>query len=77
MVKAPILNYEDYEDYDMLYSVIKMVAHNATRLEKTVEEFIDEHPSDAGMILIRDAYANQLKRGRALLRLDMNYQRDN
>ena len=40
----------------------------------TVKTYIDEHPSEAGRLLSIDAYAHQMKRGRALLRLDVNHQ---
>ena len=36
-------------------------------------DYIEEHPSDAGMLLIRDGFTHQLKRGHAILQLDMNH----
>ena len=69
---------EDNEDYDLLYSAIKVCVddefgHKYHISRETVKPYIDEHPSEVGRLLSIDAYAYQLKRGRALLRLEMNH----
>ena len=69
---------EDIEDYNLLYTAIKVCVndeyddkyHISRRFVKT---YIDEHPSEAGRLLSIDAYTHQLKRGRALLRLDVTH----
>ena len=43
-------------------------------IDKCVHEYIDEHPSDAGLLFTSENYVCQLKRGCALLRLDMIHQ---
>ena len=65
----------DKDDYDRLCSAICVALAGTCRtwlLQIKVKKYIDEHPSDAGMLLTSDGYAYQLKRGRALLRLNMN-----
>ena len=72
VVKAPS---SDRDDYGLLYAAIG-VARGDTyswRSQQTFNEYIHEHPSDAGKLSASDGYANQLKLGRALLRLDMNH----
>ena len=74
LVEAPN---SDYDDNDILCSAIKDAVGraftNACKNKKIVENYIDANPSNAGMILIRDEYGYQMKRGRALLRLDSNH----
>ena len=65
----------DFEVYDLLHSAIKVAMGDTYSIGKSQDEFnrfINDHPSNAGEIFTRDAHAFQLKRGRALLRIDMN-----
>ena len=72
VIKARRENNDD--DDDLLYSAIDVAMDNkySWRSQQSIEEYIDNHPSDAAMLLTSDGYACQLKRGCALLRLDMN-----
>ena len=65
VVEAPI-KYAD--DNDKLYSAIRV----AINRNFSIEEYFDEYPSEGGMLISSVDYASQLKRGRALLRLDTN-----
>ena len=61
------------DDYFLLYSAIKVAGDYTVRdLQRFFNTYIEENPSDAGRLITNNAYAYQLKRGRALLRLDMN-----
>ena len=69
---------KDNEDYDLLNSAIKVSVDDESDYkyhisQGTVKTYIDEHPSEAGRLISIDAYSYQLKRGRALLRLEMNH----
>ena len=69
---------EDNEDYDLLYYAIDVGVEDEYYFKyqisrEIVETYIDEHPSEAGRLLTSEHYVCQLKRGRALLRLDMKY----
>ena len=55
----------DDDDDDLLYSVMRVTDTTLTYLQ----QYIDEHPSEGGMLISSVNYASQLKRGRALLRL--------
>ena len=75
-VKVGRIPTEDNEDCDLLYYAIKVSVDDELDRKYhisrgTVKTYIDEHPSEAGRLLSIDAYAYQLKRGRALLRLDV------
>ena len=63
-------------DYELLCSAIKVAMGDASitwRLKFEVEQYINEHPSNAGVLLISDAYAHPIKRGRGLLRFSLNH----
>ena len=74
VVRTPI---SDYDNYDLLGSAINVAMGDAYAIyyssQETVEEYITEHTSEAGRLLTIEYYAYQLKRARALLRLDMNH----
>ena len=65
-------------DTDLLYYAIKVCVddehHFKNHISKQiVNSYIDEHPSEAAMLITSVDYASQLKRGRALLRLDVTH----
>ena len=65
------------DDYDLLCSALRLATSKLNGLW-TVKDYIDqfkyiEQPSGPGRLLTSDAYACQLKLGRALLRFDMNH----
>ena len=72
----------DEEYYVALYSAIDYAIKNIRNLHgsfrvavawSAVEGYIEENPSIAGRLITSDAYACQMKCGRALLRLDMDH----
>ena len=63
-----------YDDYNLLYSAVAYVLKTSSnKVSSAVSEYIKQHPSEAGRLLTGGGYARQLKRGLALLRLDMNH----
>ena len=71
VVKAPSW-YTD--DYDLFHSAVEVASSDRYAGHWKLEEsYIKEYPSVAGRLLTSGGHAHQLKRGRALLRLDMNH----
>ena len=59
------------DDYDLFH--IAVAAWDSNQGQRELKKYIDAHPSDNGKLLTSGRHAYQLKRGRALLRLDMNH----
>ena len=70
VVRAPS---EDTGDYDLFHSAVRAASGDIYVGRWQFETYIDEHPSVVGRLLTSGEHAYQLKRGRALLRLDMNH----
>ena len=69
---------KDNEDCHLLYYAIKVGADDEFNSKyhiskQIVKTFIDEHPSEVTMLITSVNNASQLKRGRALLRLDVTH----
>ena len=62
----------DKDDYFLLHYAIDVAINATWDSQQFFKEYIDEHPSDAGMLITSNGYPCQLKRGRALLRLSIN-----
>ena len=70
VVEAPIW---DTDDYDLFHPAVNVASRNRYAGISKLKIYIKDHPSVVGRLLTSGEHAYQLKRGRALLRLDMNH----